>query len=175
MASRKLLRRVDKRITELGGVLGQSGEEWFLSRVSDGDPMGQIAEEVGLCSRAYMYVWMKSKGEEFGARYAEAKRRSAEAYAEEGMRILDKLDGKAGLENVDVTLADRRAAYRRWMAKHRDPEQFGEKGARVEVSIGTLHLDALRAAGSAKALAPAEAPEAEWEFEDDEELAEDVA
>lgn len=144
MAGRPFLRKVNARIEELGG------DDWFFSMVGEGTPLREIAEEVG-CSRGYLYVWLDQRPtkEERRARYRAARRRSAEALEEEGREVLDDLAGDRGVSSAEVSLARSRANYRQWQAKVRDREQYGDRpGVEVNLSVGDLHLGALKAHGS---------------------------
>jgi len=137
MSGRALLRKVSKAIEDFGG------DEWFMDRVASGARMDEIADEIGLCSRPYLYNWIKAGGEKRQEAYKEARRFSSYAKDEEGEKIL--ADCKADTAQ-EVTLASSRAKYCQWQAEVRNRAEFGSKAGDVNVnlSVGALHLDALR-------------------------------
>lgn len=71
----------------------------------------------------------------------EARIRASHCYAEEALEIVDA----PAYDSVTVQQARARANQRNWMAERYNPSRFGgQKGVSVNVSIGSLHLDALR-------------------------------
>ncbi len=140
---------ISKKIESLGG------DEWFFGRIINGDTMAAIAETVE-CSRPFLYQWLDLKREERRAALPAARRLSADAHVEGGQELLDRLAGTdATSSEVSLTIA--RARYRQWRASRYNRELYGEPrpGLDVSISIGQLHLDALRAKGAM------EVPEAE--------------
>lgn len=133
-------------------ALDETGEADVFTRVADGDTMAAIAADHGI-TRQTVYAWIKAGGPERQAAFDAARRVSAEVAVEEAQQILDDA------ENVDTaakaSIARARSDFRRWLASVRDRSTYGEKGVQVNVGInlGALHLDALRARGSASALA----------------------
>lgn len=70
-----------------------------------------------------------------------ARARASHGYAEESIEILD---GYAA-DSTDVSRAQSRARGRQWLAERWNSAKYGnQKGVSVSVSIGSLHLDALR-------------------------------
>lgn len=147
-----MLNELRKKIAHLPG-----GEDWIFERVVDGWPMGRIAEELG-CSRGLLYDWWKRGPEADVARRTRkmevARKLSAEALEEAGAKILDDLADEQVLTGTDVRLAEARAKYRQWQAESRDRERYGKGGGDVNVnlSIGELHLEALRRRGKVAVL-----------------------
>lgn len=71
-----------------------------------------------------------------------SRARASHSLAETAMEIVDA----PADSNVDVSRAASRARTRQWMAERYNPAKFGsQKGVSLNVSIGSLHLDALRA------------------------------
>lgn len=150
MAGRPKLQELSARIERLGG------DDYVFDRIAGGDPIGTIAKDLGV-SRPYMYTWRDQKPEELAAerkaRWEKAIELSADAKEEEGAEILDDLARKDLVTSPEVQLATSRAKYRQWQAETRNRTKFGgEQGVTVNVNLGQLHLDALRARGSAAAL-----------------------
>ena len=164
MSGRPFLQQISKSIESLGG------DEWFFGRIINGDTMAAIAETVG-CSRSFLYQWLDLKRDERRAALAEARKLSADALVEDGGKLLDRLAGTHATSS-EVSLAISRA-NRQWRASRFNRELYGEPraGVEVNVSIGTLHLDALRARGAMKVLEREDVVEAEL-LEDSEPLQE---
>lgn len=76
-------------------------------------------------------------------RIASARTRASHLLPEEGKELVDA----AGLTPAEVAKAGQQARQRNWMAERYNPQAYGQsKGVSVSISIGSLHLDALRAA-----------------------------
>lgn len=146
MAGRPFLQALELKIEGLGGE-----DAAVFEPLADGASLGTIAAELGV-SRPYMYVWRdhKEHRERRREKWELAMKLSASTHAELAGEVLEKLAAKGVITNADVNLAKARSEYRRWLAGKRDPEAFGDKQEQVQVnvSIGQLHLDALRARGS---------------------------
>ena len=155
MAGRPFLQQISKSIESLGG------DEWFFGRIINGDSMASIAETVG-CSRPFLYQWLNLKRNERRAALAEARRLSADTLVEDGLELLDRLAGTHATSS-EVSLAIARAKYRQWRASRYNRELYGEprSGVDVNISIGQLHLDALRVRGAMKVLEREDVVEAE--------------
>jgi len=143
-------------------VLAHGGDAWIFTMVADGMALKEVAAQLG-CSRPYLYTWINAGGEDRKRAYAEARKLSAVAKEEQGEEILQDLHecGAVELKAPEVTLAVARSKYAQWQAEIRDREQYGGKGQiAVNVSIGSLHLDALRARGPGyvAVAAPVEVP-----------------
>lgn len=131
-----------KAIEECGG------EEYIWERVADGDSMKTIAQSLGF-SRGLLYKWINRDKERRRAKLKEARELSADAHAEDAGEVLDDLSEQPGVTSAEVQLANARANYRKWLAGVRNREEYGERQqAGITVNVGSLHLDALRAAGS---------------------------
>lgn len=143
MTGRPLGQAYSSKIAELGG------DDWFFGRVAGGAKMAHIALEVG-CSREWLYTWLKqAPGRR--ERFKEAQRDAAPLVHEDAGEIpaaLEKLP-KEELTPARVQVAKLRYDHEMSRARILDPETFGEKaGISVNIDIGQLHLDALRAKGS---------------------------
>lgn len=74
---------------------------------------------------------------------AEARMRASHGFAEESVEIVDQADDTS---SAAVSKASSRARSRQWLASKWNRKDYGdEKGVSVNVSITSLHLDALRA------------------------------
>jgi len=141
MAGRPKLQALGKKIESLGG------EGWILDRIADGEKIATIAKELEV-SRQLVYRWADATPERKDLVQA-ALRASAHSLAEDAGTVLDDLANSHELSSADVALASHRAQYRKWLAGIRNKEDYGDKAAAtVQISVGSLHLDALRIAGA---------------------------
>ncbi len=148
-------------------VQSQGGDAVLLDLIAEGRTISSIMDEYDL-HRTMFYQWIYSGGDERAAAYAEAKRQAADKHVEDAQDILDGTeDGDVPqpvFSPADVALRKARANFRQWLAAHRDPETYGERKVDLEVnvSIGSLHLDALRQHGR---MPDAEPVDADFEVE----------
>lgn len=140
------------KISELGG------DDWFFEQVASGAKMQTIADQVG-CSRVWLYTWLKqAPGRK--DRFKEAQRDSAPLVHEDAAEIVDSLESlpTEELTSARVAVAKLKMEHVNSRLRLLDPETFGEKaGISVQIDIGQLHLDALRAKGS-MTLKPVDVP-----------------
>jgi hypothetical protein len=171
MAGRKKLAAWEAQLVEEAAVLGCTPDEVIFDRIRSGEKIADISESYGF-SRHYFYIWLKAGGDGRKNAYEEAKRELAEKLVDDAQEILD--DPTPVISPAEVALRKARANFRTWLAGKRDKEQFGEQSnadVNVNLNLGNLHLDALRAASVAPSpsLPPAADPEepptleAEWE------------
>lgn len=75
-------------------------------------------------------------------RLSASRARASHSLAETALELVDA----SAETQVDVSRAASRAKTRQWMAERYNPREYGQqKGVSVSLSIGSLHLDALRA------------------------------
>ena len=146
MPGKPVLRNLNKTIQALGG------DSVLLDLIADGQSVGSIMAEYDL-HRTMFYQWIYSGGQSRALAYKEAKRISADKHVEDAQKILDGTERGGEPEAVfspaDVALRKARANFRQWLAAHRDPDTYGERKVDLEVnvSVSSLHLDALRQHG----------------------------
>lgn len=153
MAGQPVAKHLAQQIEEAGG------DDAILGRVASGEAVKRIASDYGV-SYETLRRWINASEERREA-YDQAKADSADALVEEAGEILDQAPTDSAPQ---VTKAVKRAEHKRWLAGKRDREQYGDdKGANVNVNLdlSSLHLDALRQAGSMEAAQ--QIPEAEVE------------
>lgn len=149
-------------------MLTALGEEAIFARVAAAQTMTSISQELG-CDRVTLWKWIRNGGADRMAAYRAAQVQAADIFAEEAVTILDEA---VKCENShQATIAKARSDSRKWLAERFNREVFGDKqaGVQINVDLGGLHLDALRAKGS-MTLAPKPAPlllEGEVEDDDD--------
>jgi transposase-like protein len=154
VAGQPIARHLAERIEADGGDLV------IFDRIGSGEAVKRIAEDYGVGYET-LRRWI-NKSDERRKAYEQAKRDSADALVEEAGEILDNAPTDSAPQ---VTKAVKRADHKRWLAGKRDREQYGDdKGAQVNVNLdlGALHLDALRAAG--RMPEPEEIPTADVEI-----------
>lgn len=135
-------------------VEAHGGDDWVFSFVEEGHSMRKVAELTGCSSRGMLYNWIKNGGEARRAKLNAARKISAHCHAEDAGEVLDDLAQEGVISSADVSLASSRARYKQWLAGMRNREEYGEKaGVEINLSVGDLHLDALRR-NSAGVVAP---------------------
>ena len=136
MAGQPMRRALERKIEELGGI------EFVCAHIAQGMTIGRLAEFIE-CSRPMLSFWI-NQTEERKEAVLRAKRLKAEFLAEQALDIADQADE---LSNGGVNKARLQVDVRKWMAAKLDPEGFGEKqNPQVNISIGDLHLQALKQA-----------------------------
>lgn len=132
MASTPITREMFAKIEEMGG------NDKILERVASGETLTAIAKELGV-SRGF-FSWKINKVPGMKEALEKARKARAEAWADEALEIADNVP-----ENPNaIGKAKLRVEQRRWLASVNDPETYGQKKSEVNISIGALHLDALR-------------------------------
>lgn len=157
---------------KLNAAVEAEGDEAVFKHIAAGKTMNEVGAVFGL-DRDTIYKWIHEGGEEREAAWKAAKRRSADALAEEGMKILDEAEEVTN--SAQATVARSRAEYRKWLAGVRNRDDYGPAAGpavTLNLGIGELHLDALRQRG---AMALGEGSEVlEAEVVDEREEGEDV-
>lgn len=119
-------------ITKMGGV------DRIIERVAEGDSIKSIAEGLGI-SRSFL-SWKINAIPGVKERLVEARKSRADKWAEEAIEIADTVDPDPN----QINKARLRIDSRKWLAGVDDPDRFAQKQQQVSISIGGLHLDALR-------------------------------
>lgn len=132
MASNPIEAQMWANIDRMGGV------ERIIERVADGDSIQNIAKELGI-SRSFL-SWKVNKLPGVKERLVQARRSRAERWAEEALEIADGVEEDPN----KINKAKLRIDTRKWLAGVDDPDRFGTKQTQVNISLGGLHLDALR-------------------------------
>ena len=114
------------------------GPEALLDRISDGATMESLGKEFGV-SRSFL-SWKLNALPGMKERLVEARKGRADKWADEALTIADGVE----LDPNSINKAKVRIETRKWLAGVDDPDRFAQKAAQVNVSIGGLHLEALR-------------------------------
>lgn len=132
MASNPIEAQMWANIDKMGGV------DRIIERVAEGDSLKIIAEELGI-SRSFL-SWKVNAIPGVKERLVQARKSRADKWAEEAVELADTVDADPN----QINKARLRIDTRKWLAGVDDPDRFGTKQAQVNISIGGLHLDALR-------------------------------
>lgn len=134
MAGFPMRRALEKKIEELGGI------EFVSSHIAEGMTIGRLAEFIE-CSRPMLSFWI-NQTEERKEAVLKARKLKAEKLAEDALDIADMADESSA---TAVNKARLQVDTRKWMASKLDPDNFGDKqGPQVNISIGDMHLQALK-------------------------------
>jgi hypothetical protein len=140
MASRPHLQSLAAAIEKIGG------DDVIFDQIADGVPMRKIAEPFGY-SRQMIYAWIHMGGPEREKRWEESKQTAAHALVEDAGDILEA--GRP-VTSAEASHLKARVEHKRWLASVFNRKVYGDDSGKIDVqlNIGQLHLDALRAAGS---------------------------
>lgn len=147
-----------------GEIERQGGDDVILDRIAAGDKVTQIAKDYGV-SHTMLWRWAKQNPERKAA-YDEARRLSADALVDKAQGGLEECEAD---NSAQVSLANSKANFYRWLAGVRDRDQYGEAQQKQVVNIAELHLNALRAYGgpSQRQLEAETTQEADYTIEPD--------
>ena len=137
MAGYPMRRALEKKIEEMGGI------EFVAAHISQGMTIGRLAEFIE-CSRPMLSFWINHT-EERRVAVLNARKLKAEKLAEEALEIADEVDESS---NSGVNKARLQVDTRKWLAGKLDPEAYGDTAkTQVNISMGDLHLKALKHMG----------------------------
>jgi hypothetical protein len=139
MAGRALRKRILEDVKKKGGA------DYLAEMVGSGVTMTKMAEDYG-CSRDYFSTSI-NKIPEYSAALVAARRNAADALVEEGLTMVDSLDGQSTTQEISATRE--KVQWRKFMAGSYNQERYGSRPqTNVTVSISDMHLDALRKVNS---------------------------
>lgn len=132
-------------------------EDAILVAVAELGALGKVARRFGV-TRAAVQAWIRTDPGRIRPLIQEARRQAADLLAEEAGEVLENaaqvIEGvRMPLSSADVSLANSKSNYLRWLAGIYDEQYRDKKGAgvNVQVTVGQLHLDALKAHGVRRA------------------------
>ena len=139
MAGKALRRRI------LDDIKKQGGAEYIFDQVASGKTMTQLAADYW-CSRQYFSTSINSIPE-YASVLARAKQEAADALVEEGLGMVDALDG--GSTTSEIAATREKVQWRKFMAGSYNQERYGSRPqTNVTISVSDMHLDALRKVNS---------------------------
>lgn len=134
MAGRKIFRTHQATILER--------VEWIADEVAKGRTFKSVAQELGINYTTFMKVLATDKVRPV---MADARKARATVLMDETLAIADEVEP----ERDQIQKAKLRIETRQALARADDPERYAPErsaGVTVNVNVGELHLDALRAA-----------------------------
>lgn len=135
MAGKALRKRI------LNEVQANGGADWLFDQIASGKTIAKLAEEYG-CTRSYVSRTL-NEVPEYKRALEQARVEAADALVEEGLTMVDKLDGNSSSNEIAATRE--KINWRKFMAGSLNQNKYGSRPqTNVTLSIGELHLDALR-------------------------------
>ena len=135
MAGKALRKRI---LTE---VASNGGADWLFDQIASGVTVAELARQYG-CTRSYVSRSLNSVPE-YAAALAKARGEAADALVEQGLEMVDGLSGASSPTEIAATRE--KVQWRKFMAGSMNQDRYGTRPqSSVTLSIGDLHLDALR-------------------------------
>ena len=135
MAGKALRKRI---LTE---VASNGGADWLFDQIASGITVAELARQYG-CTRSYVSRSLNSVPE-YAAALSKARGEAADALVEQGLEMVDGLSGASSPTEIAATRE--KVQWRKFMAGSMNQERYGTRPqSNVTLSIGDLHLDALR-------------------------------
>jgi len=135
MAGKALRKRI---LTE---VASNGGADWLFDQIASGVTVADLARQYG-CTRSYVSRSLNSVPE-YAAALAKARGEAADALVEQGLEMVDGLSGASSPTEIAATRE--KVQWRKFMAGSMNQDRYGTRPQNnVTLSIGDLHLDALR-------------------------------
>lgn len=135
MAGKALRKRI---LTE---VASNGGADWLFDQIASGITVAELARQYG-CTRSYVSRSLNSVPE-YAAALTKARGEAADALVEQGLEMVDGLSGASSPTEIAATRE--KVQWRKFMAGSMNQDRYGTRPqSNVTLSIGDLHLDALR-------------------------------
>jgi len=139
MAGKALRKRILAEVAKNGGA------EYIFDRLSSGTTVTAMAKEFK-CSREYLRNSLHTVPE-YKAAMESAKLTAADALVEQGLEMVDALDGGSSTQEIAATRE--KVQWRKFMAGSYNQERYGNRPqTNVTISVSDMHLDALRKVNS---------------------------
>ena len=136
-------RRLRKRILE--DIHKRGGSDYLYNEIASGKTMTQFAADYE-CNRQYFSTSINSIPE-YAAVLGKARADAADALVEEGLGMVDQLDG--GSTTSEISATREKVQWRKFMAGSYNQERYGSRPqTNVTISVSDMHLDALRKVNS---------------------------
>lgn len=121
-------------------IESRGGEEWVLGMIANGETVASISRQLKV-SRELLDRWLNTDPKR-KEKLAVARKQMAYSIADEILEIADTTEET----HEAIAKARLRTETRKWLAGRYAPEVFGEqKATSINLSIGDLHLQALKA------------------------------
>ena len=157
MAGKALRKRILTDISNSGGA------DWLFDQVASGITVAEIARQYG-CTRSYVSRAINSVPE-YKAALEGAREEAADALVEQGLEMVDSLDADSSSNEIAATRE--KVNFRKFMAGSMNQNKYGTRPqSNVTISIGDMHLDALRKVNTELAAIDADDRAVEATYED---------
>ena len=135
MAGKALRKKILAEVAKNGGA------EYIFDRLSSGTTLTAMAKEFE-CSREYFRNSLHTVPE-YKTAMDNAKLTAADALVEQGLEMVDALDGGSSTQEIAATRE--KVQWRKFMAGSYNQERYGNRPqTNVTISVSDMHLDALR-------------------------------
>ena len=152
MAGKALKKRILTEIADNGGA------EWLHDQIASGITVAELARQYG-CTRSYVSRAINSIPE-YKTAMEGAREEAADALVEQGLEMVDGLSALSTSNEIAATRE--KVNFRKFMAGSLNQNKYGTRPqSNVTISIGDMHLDALRKVNSQMAAIDAEDRERE--------------
>ena len=139
MAGRPLRKRILNEIQEKGGA------DYLFEEIASGNTITKLAKDFG-CNRQYLSTTINNIPE-YSQALSKARQEAADALVEQGLTMVDELDG--GSSSSEIAATREKVQWRKFMAGSYNQERYGNRPqTNVTISVGDMHLDALRKVNS---------------------------
>ncbi len=147
MAGKALRKKILQEVADNGGA------DWLFDQIASGVTVAELARQYG-CSRSYISRSLNSVPE-YKAALEGAREEAADALVEQGLEMVDSLTGDSTTNEIAATRE--KVNFRKFMAGSMNQGKYGTRPqTSVTLSIGDMHLDALRKVNSDLAAIDAE-------------------
>ena len=152
MAGKALKKKILTEIADNGGA------EWLHDQIASGITVAELARQYG-CTRSYVSRAINSIPE-YKTAMEGAREEAADALVEQGLEMVDGLSALSTSNEIAATRE--KVNFRKFMAGSLNQNKYGTRPqSNVTISIGEMHLDALRKVNSQMAAIDAEDRERE--------------
>ena len=157
MAGKALRKRILTDISNSGGA------DWLYDQIASGVTVAEIARQYG-CTRSYVSRALHTIPE-YKAALEGAREEAADALVEQGLEMVDELSADSSSNEIAATRE--KVNFRKFMAGSMNQNKYGTRPqSNVTISIGDMHLDALRKVNSELAAIDADDRVVEATYED---------
>ena len=142
----------------LTDVADNGGADWLYDQIASGVTVAEMARQYG-CTRSYVSRSLHTVPE-YKAALEGAREEAADALVEQGLEMVDGLSALSTSNEIAATRE--KVNFRKFMAGSLNQNKYGTRPqSNVTISIGDMHLDALRKVNSQMAAIDAEDRERE--------------
>jgi len=135
MAGKALKKKILTEIADNGGA------DWLYDQIASGVTVAELARQYG-CTRSYVSRAINSIPEYKSVMEA-AREEAADALVEQGLEMVDGLSAHSTTNEIAATRE--KVNFRKFMAGSMNQNKYGTRPqSNVTISIGDMHLDALR-------------------------------